>query len=328
MHRLTLSASILAVVLPLQPAVGQTAPPDGGFSLPLQCRPGRDCWVVNYADVDPGPAAQDFTCGPRTFEGHKGTDLAIRDRTAMRAGKTVIAVADGVVLKRRDGMADTGSGGSRGGRECGNGIVMDHGGGWTSQYCHMRRESISVRPGQRVRRGAVLGLVGMSGVAEFPHIHLTLRRDGRVVDPFTGQALDAGCGRSGVPLWRPDASPGYDAGNLYAAGFATGRVSKKRILDDAGSPGLMSKAVPALVLWGAAFGVRKGDVLRLTVTGPGGGVMIDRRARIPRDRAWHIAFSGAKRPGAGWRTGRYQGVVRHLRGGKLMSARRIAVTLR
>ena len=55
-------------------------PPGGGFVLPIDCLPGRTCWVMNYPDMDPGPRAADPACGPRTYDGHKGTDIAIRDR--------------------------------------------------------------------------------------------------------------------------------------------------------------------------------------------------------------------------------------------------------
>lgn len=330
MRRLTtacLTAALLCAV-PSLPAAAQAAPPGGGFSLPVQCRPGADCWILNYADADPGPEARDFTCGPRANNGHKGTDLAVRDLAAMRTGVPVIAIADGTVLRRRDGVADTGLAGSRKGRECGNGVLIDHGGGWTSQYCHMRRGSIAVTPGQKVARGVPLGLVGLSGQTGFPHLHLTLRLNGTVVDPFTGRAYETGCGKPGTALWRRDAAMGYDAGGLYAAGFATGRVRSERILEDAGSPAALPRSVPALVLWGAAFGVRAGDVLHLVVTAPGGGAIVDRRARLDRNRAWHIAFAGIRRPAGGWKAGVYRGVVRHLRGGRQQSIRRVAVTLR
>lgn len=319
--------AVAACVLLTQPAAAQSAPPDGGLSLPVQCRHGTDCWILNYADADPGPAARDFTCGPRSNEGHKGTDLAIRDLASMRAGAAVIAVAKGTVLRRRDGMADTGLQGLRAGRDCGNGVVIDHGGGWTSQYCHLRRASVTVTPGQPVARGQALGLVGLSGRTEFPHLHLTLRLNDRVVDPFTGRTLDAGCGKPGTALWRGDAAMGYVAGGLYAAGFATGRVTAKRVLEDAGSPSALPRSAPALVLWGAAFGVRKSDTLRLTITGPGGKRVVDHRARLDRNRAWHIAFAGVRQPDGGWTAGSYRGVVRHLRKGKLISSRRSSVTL-
>ncbi|MEE8334390.1 MAG: M23 family metallopeptidase [Alphaproteobacteria bacterium] len=328
MRRLTVYTAIAACVALMQPACAEPLPFNGGFSLPVKCSPGKDCWIINYVDVAAGPAARDFTCGPRTYDGHKGVDFAIRDLVAMQAGVAVIAIADGTVLRRRDGVPDTGPDEAAGRRECGNGVVISHDGGWTSQYCHLRRGSVTVKPGQPVARGARLGLVGLSGRTEFPHAHLTLRRRGTVVDPFTGQAIDAGCGKRDSALWHADATRGYDAGGLYAAGFATGKVSTQQILMDARTPSALPPSAPALVLWGAAFGLRKDDVLHLVITGPGGGVVIDHRARIPRNRARHIAFAGARRPETGWKAGSYRGMARHLRGGRLLNTRQVTVTLR
>ena len=63
-------------------------------------------------------------------------------------------------------------------RNCGNGVVIRHADGWETQYCHLRRGSVQVAEGDRVEAGEPLGLVGMSGEANFPHVHLSVRRDG------------------------------------------------------------------------------------------------------------------------------------------------------
>ena len=104
------------------------------LALPILCQPGRDCWLVNYVDMDPGPGRRDYACGKKTYDGHKGTDIAIRDLEAMKKGVAVVAAAGGVVRGARDGMEDidfTRKGAPDiKGRECGNGVVIDHGGGW------------------------------------------------------------------------------------------------------------------------------------------------------------------------------------------------------
>ena len=53
-----------------------------------------------------------------------------------------------------------------------------------SQYCRMKQGSAAVMVGQRVATGTRLGQLGMSGKAEFPHLHSALRQAGRIVDPF------------------------------------------------------------------------------------------------------------------------------------------------
>ncbi len=76
------------------------------LSWPVDCTPGADCWIVNHVDLDPGPGAGDFACGPRTYDGHGGTDIAILDLPKMEAGVAVVAVAAGKVIGRRDSMPD------------------------------------------------------------------------------------------------------------------------------------------------------------------------------------------------------------------------------
>ena len=64
--------------------------------FPVDCVEGKDCWVVNYVDVEPmADLVKDFNCGPRSYDNHKGTDIAIRDWVAMEKGVDVFAAADG-----------------------------------------------------------------------------------------------------------------------------------------------------------------------------------------------------------------------------------------
>jgi murein DD-endopeptidase MepM/ murein hydrolase activator NlpD len=82
---------------------------------------------------------------------HPGLDIATP------TGSKVQAPADGVVVS-------TGLKGSYG-----NAIVIDHGYGVVTRYGHL--SGFNVRPGQRVRRGDVIGFVGQTGRATAPHLH-------------------------------------------------------------------------------------------------------------------------------------------------------------
>lgn len=183
--------------------------PPPQLGLPIDCRIGEDCWLVNLVDLDSGPGIRDFRCKAHSYDGHKGVDIAIRDLKAMQDGVAVVAAAPGVVRAVRDGMADKMPDANfrenAKNRYCGNGLVMGHGGGWESQYCHLRRGSVRVKPGQKIRRGEELGMVGHSGMAEFPHVHFTVRRAGKVIDPFLGgfgaAASPPRCGAGAKPLW-------------------------------------------------------------------------------------------------------------------------------
>ena len=72
------------------------------------------------------------------------------------------------------------------------------------QYCHMMRGSIAVKTGDPIATGQTLGLVGLSGRTEFPHVHLQVMKDRKVIDPFVGLGQNAKCGLGKAPLWRAD----------------------------------------------------------------------------------------------------------------------------
>ena len=127
------------------------------LGLPADCTLGQTCFIQQYPDADPGPAAQDFMCEGLSYDGHKGTDFGLPSLAAMDAGVTVIAAAPGIVRGVRDEMADrlySPQDDTLSGRDCGNGAVIDHGGGWETQYCHLAQGSLTVASGDVVERGA------------------------------------------------------------------------------------------------------------------------------------------------------------------------------
>ena len=198
------------------------------LDLPIRCELGRDCWIVNYVDMDPSAATHDYNCGGATYDGHEGTDFAIRDLRAMDEGVPVLAAAPGRVKGVRDSMDDAGVStiGEKEaleGRLCGNRVAIVHGGGWVTNYCHLRRGSIVVADGEAVKAGQVLAMVGQSGFAAFPHLHLGVIKGKRDIDPFVGLAREDRCGLGTRPLWKPRLLERlqYRPTALFNAGFAT-----------------------------------------------------------------------------------------------------------
>ncbi|MGB0630003.1 MAG: M23 family metallopeptidase [Alphaproteobacteria bacterium] len=332
--RYAVTGAALALVLSLSSGAGAQVAPDGGFTLPLKCTLDRDCWIINLPDAAPDKKALDHRCGFRTYDGHKGTDFAVRDfRSTDGAGAEVIAAGPGLVTAARDGSDEffklTPEARKLVGREeCGNGVIVQHKGGWESQYCHMRKGSISVKLGDRVKRGDRLGLVGMSGRTQFPHVHIAFRVDGKTIDPFTGTAVATGCEGPKRPIWHKEAKIGYPAFALYAAGFTDHTPSRERIRSSARSPVSMPRHAPALVLWAAMFGVQRGDVLKMRILDPGGTAIVAREIRLDRAQAWRMEVSGRKLPPAGWKTGGWIGeaVLQRFVNGRTVT-RRINVPL-
>lgn len=95
---------------------------------------------------------------------HNGLDIIAP------AGEPVFAAADGTVsevIRSRKGL--------------GNQVVIDHRNGYFTRYAHLA--DMEAVKGRRVRRGTLLGYVGVSGNSFAPHLHYEVLRDSVVLDP-------------------------------------------------------------------------------------------------------------------------------------------------
>lgn len=300
-------------------APARADPPE--LSFPLDCTLGQDCVIQQYMDRDPGPGARDYTCGPLTYDGHTGTDIRLPDFAAMAAGVQVLAAAPGIVTALRNTAPDTGRAGMAEGQECGNGVVIDHGEGWQTQYCHMMQGSIAVTQGQVVAAGTPLGRVGYSGNTEFPHLHLSVRADGTPVDPF---ARGPACGDPGEgALWQGDLA--YSPGGILTAGFAPDMPTFDTIQAGRAGFATLPADAPALVIWGYLYGTRAGDSVQLSIRQPDGSLMHEVTVPLERRQAQLFRGTGLRARPGGWPPGLYQGEVRLIRNGRAVG--RIATTL-
>jgi len=294
------------------------------LGLPLDCKMGQTCFVQNYVDHDPSAGVSDYRCGPLTYNGHDGTDFRVPTLAMQRRGVDVLAVADGQVLRMRDGVADISisapNAPSVAHQECGNGAVIAHADGWETQYCHMARGSLQVKPGDTVKAGQAIGQVGLSGKTEFPHVHLTVRQRGQVVDPFAFGAAEGSCA-GGTSLWSAALrdSLSYRSPAVLNAGFAKGPMTMEQV--EAGDhtdlrPG---PEAPALVAFVRAIGLRHGDVQHLSIVGPDDRIFVERtETPLDRDKAQFLVFAGRKRPAEGLKPGDYRAIYTVTRDGKVV----------
>ena len=287
---------------------------------PIACDLHTDCYIQQYVDHDPSGAAMDFRCGPLSYDTHSGTDFALRSIAHMEQGVDVIPAAPGTVRGTRDGMPDQvyapENAAEIDGRDCGNGVSIDHGGGWTTQYCHLKRGSVKVRSGDRVRLTTVLGQVGLSGRTQFPHVHMTVRKNGKVVDTFDPDEHIT-CGTPGTQtLWQTP--PPYRPGGILTVGFAGAVPDFDDIKAGTASAETLDLTAPALVVYAHIFGGQAGDIIAFRIGGPK-GLFMDETVVLEKDQAQLFRAVG-KRHRVDWDSGTYTGTVRLLRDALELSA--------
>ena len=110
-----------------------------------------------------GPRLDPFTGVPSS---HTGIDLAITQGTPIKAamsGKIAVVGYTNVY---------------------GNYVIIDHENGYQTLYAHMQKPA-PVKKGQRVAQGTKIGLVGNTGYSTGPHLHFTVYKNGKLIDPET-----------------------------------------------------------------------------------------------------------------------------------------------
>ncbi|MCY9593585.1 M23 family peptidase [Paenibacillus chitinolyticus] len=83
----------------------------------------------------------------------------------------VTAPAPGIVKAVENGRPDNPIGQTDEKNPAGNHVIIDHGSGEYSFLAHFKKGTITVKPGDKIERGQLLGRVGNSGNTSEPHIH-------------------------------------------------------------------------------------------------------------------------------------------------------------
>jgi murein DD-endopeptidase MepM/ murein hydrolase activator NlpD len=269
--------------------------------LPVDCALEQDCWLMALPDADPATdAARDYTCGRQTREGFTGTSIGIASFADMEKGVGVLAPASGTVTRLRDGEADQfrslkeQAELKKQGKECGNGIFIEHEEGWTTQLCNLRKDSVTVKKGDTVKVGQKIAEIGLSGVTDHPQVTMTVRHDGIEVDPFSGNELKSGrCGFPPKPLWASKIKT--DGFNLYDAGFAD-KAPDFGLISEGKKPATPTRDSTGLVFWFAYFGAQKGDRIDITLSSPAGMVLSSEQMVQQQDNPRQYIFVGKTMP--------------------------------
>lgn len=272
---------------------------------PVACAPSKDCFLQQAADMTAGAGVSDPFCGSASYDGHTGLDIRVRSLADLDRDVPVLAMADGTVRGVRDGQADrlAESEADRAaikGVECGNGVVIDHGGGLETQYCHLERGSVSVRGGQAVKRGDRLGSIGASGLAQFPHVHAEARFAGKAYDIITGRGAGGGCDSAPLPgavLLEAGFAERLGTGDatLLGMGMAGSPLSGGQLVRE-GPPPAPTTGSQVTLGWAWFSNLKQGDRLRLELVWPDGVTKAEQEAEpLDRNKANWVAFAGRKR---------------------------------
>lgn len=97
---------------------------------------------------------------------HLGVDYAAPRGTA------VWAAASGKIVARGRGGA------------AGNRVILDHGNGYKTVYMHLSKFRRGQKVGMRVKQKTVIGYVGSTGRATGPHLHFSVKKRGKYIDPM------------------------------------------------------------------------------------------------------------------------------------------------
>lgn len=171
LRKLGLSPQRLAIGGPFEPATKTDPTFKALFNSWKKLDSLQDGVIAVPSDKPVKTAAYTSSFGVRSdpFKGgaamHAGIDLA------GPVGTPIYATADGTVSE---------AGWNGGGY--GNLIKLDHGRGIETRYGHL--SSLSVRAGERVKRGQMIGRMGSTGRSTGSHLHYEVRIDGRAVNPI------------------------------------------------------------------------------------------------------------------------------------------------
>ncbi len=107
--------------------------------------------------------------------GYRNYDKSFHDAIDIPApkGTPIYAANDGKIIMYQ--WVNTGGG---------NKIVIDHGSSITTTYCHLSAFQDGLKVGSEVKKGDIIGYVGMTGTASGNHLHFRIAVDGETVNPL------------------------------------------------------------------------------------------------------------------------------------------------
>lgn len=159
----------------------QKAPDRNAVTLRL---PFRGRWEVLWGGLTPEKNAHHGVANQRQAfdvvglhgDGRRYRGEGTRNEDWAAYGREILAPADAEVTDVIDGIRDNRPGSMNPYAAIGNTVTLRLSEDEYAVLAHLKPGSVRVRPGQRVAKGAVLGLCGNSGNSSEPHLHFHLQQ--------------------------------------------------------------------------------------------------------------------------------------------------------
>lgn len=162
--------------------------------------------ISNFVDQNEFSGIEDFNCGSRSYDGHRGTDYFtwpfpwyLYDNDYVE----VVTAAAGTIVEKLDGEEDD---------HCAcegdwNAVYVAHSDGSLALYGHLKKNTLTNKSiGDSVAKGEYLGVVASSGCSTGPHLHFEVYDlVGNLIDPYKGS-----CNSLNADSWWSDQIDYYD----------------------------------------------------------------------------------------------------------------------
>ena len=241
--------------------------------FPVKGELGKDFFIFKYpAYIDEYGNQTDGLSGILLTPDHRGTDFIPSN---IYKELIVQAVHKGTVIEVDNNYVDDFSYSrrfSKQARHGGNCLTIKSNEDWFFHYCHLKKNSIKVKLGQKIKKGQELGLVGISGKKiRVPHIHFSVRNSRKeVINPLNGSIYNTFV-KKWEPIWRPELleriKKNYSHPNIIMGSIYNKKLYADDILLSAFNPKLKNKIVKnPNKLWCLIHGIKENDIVKARIT--------------------------------------------------------------
>lgn len=241
------------------------------LSFPLLCQLNQDCWILTSEE--------------------KGTDIAVKTYNESGKATPVLSAQDGtVVLVNKDINNQS---------FYGNSVVVEHTNGWKTVYSHLKTGSINTEVGKFAGKGKQIAELGMSGKADYPHLHFTVYKNGEFYkpswDPLSKNdysAKDLVLAKAGVSMITPDLNS-----------IREGKYDATTVLSD----------TPTIYLWVYGFKLKKGDFIKFSMKNSNNVSVISSVVEVSADYTETFYTISKPKGEESWSVGNYKAKVELIR---------------